>query len=272
MNTNLSGAVSLVYSTYLGGLSIEEGYGIAADSAGHAYVTGYTASSTFPFRNGVQGVQSRVDAFVTKLDTTASGDASLLYSTFLGGVTENFFDGDDKGDAIAADASGFAYVRPGFSMEQDASTNHGARSNTPINDGNFHHVAVTRLGNIISIYIDGLIDASDTKPGIVNSVNSPELIAGKAACTGVDGTLSFTGLLDELEIFDRALSTSEIQSIVSAGSAGKCRTCTPPPSGMTAWWAGDGNANDIQGSNHGILMKGRCLRRARLGKHLVLMG
>lgn len=173
LNTNLSGAVSLVYSTYLGGLSIEEGYGIAADSAGHAYVTGYTASSTFPFRNGVQGFQSRVDAFVTKLDTTASGDASLL---------------------------------------------------------------------------------------------SPELIAGKAACTGVDGTLSFTGLLDELEIFNRALSTSEIQSIANAGSAGKCRTCTPPPSGMTAWWAGDGNANDIQGSNNGTLMNGATIATGEVGQ------
>src|ERR1035438_2990781 len=38
----------LVYSTYLGGSQGEVGYGIAGDSAGNIYVTGYTLSSNFP--------------------------------------------------------------------------------------------------------------------------------------------------------------------------------------------------------------------------------
>jgi hypothetical protein len=32
--------------------------------------------------------------------------------------------------------------------------------------------------------------------------------------------------------------------------------CTPAPSGMTAWYPGDGNARDIQGGNHGTLVGG----------------
>src|SRR5262249_36974468 len=32
--------------------------------------------------------------------------------------------------------------------------------------------------------------------------------------------------------------------------------CVTPPSGMVAWWPGDGNANDIQGSNNGTLQNG----------------
>lgn len=38
----------------------------------------------------------------------------------------------------------------------------------------------------------------------------------------------FDGLIDEVEVFDRVLSASEIQAIVAAGPAGKCKTCTPP--------------------------------------------
>jgi len=46
--------------------------------------------------------------------------------------------------------------------------------------------------------------------------------AGTSACTGQDGTNFFTGQLDELEIFNRALSQCEILAIFNAGSSGKC--------------------------------------------------
>ena len=63
----------------------------------------------------------------------------------------------------------------------------------------------------------------------------------------------YTGLVDEVEIFNRALSQSEIQAIYGAGSAGKCRTCTPPPANMLSWWPGDGNTQDITGHRDAVL-------------------
>jgi uncharacterized protein (TIGR03437 family) len=64
---------ALVYSTYLGGVSFDSGYGIAVDGAGSAYVTGYTYSTNFPtqspYRATYQG--GAYDAFVTKLQTLA---------------------------------------------------------------------------------------------------------------------------------------------------------------------------------------------------------
>src|SRR5213078_3068216 len=58
------------------------------------------------------------------------------------------------------------------------------------------------------------------------------------------------------EIFSSALTQSDIQGIVDAGSAGKCRTCTTPPNNMVAWWPGDGNPDDIKNGNNGMLTGG----------------
>ena len=94
---------ALVYSTYLGGSSLDYGNGIAVDAAGDAYVTGVTTSTNFPTANPFQatnpgGVQ---DAFVTKLNPAGS---ALVYSTYLGGT------GDEIGNGIAVDSAGDAYV------------------------------------------------------------------------------------------------------------------------------------------------------------------
>jgi hypothetical protein len=92
---------SLIYSTYLGGGSIDGGHDIAVDESGNAYVIGYTRSSDFPTQNPYQTAQGGYDAFVTKLSSSGN---SLIYSTYLGG-------GDfDWGGRIAVDGSGNAYV------------------------------------------------------------------------------------------------------------------------------------------------------------------
>jgi hypothetical protein len=140
----LSGATSLVYSTYLGGTNggnivngwaapWGEGYvpnkngivvpeiagGIAVDSAGNAYVTSATTSPNFPTTPGAYQTTSNIsaaeqfaqeqncDVFVTKLNTTGS---ALVYSTYLGGGTVNGYGTHSGGTSIAVDASGDAYV------------------------------------------------------------------------------------------------------------------------------------------------------------------
>ncbi|MDR4507969.1 MAG: SBBP repeat-containing protein [Candidatus Brocadiaceae bacterium] len=93
---------SLSYSTYLGGNGWESGDGIAVDSAGNAYVTGYSRSSDFPTVNAIDGsLDGYSDAFVTKIDVSG---ASLSYSTYLGG------NGSEWGRGIVVDSAGNAYV------------------------------------------------------------------------------------------------------------------------------------------------------------------
>jgi hypothetical protein len=111
----------LSYASYLGGtstdnigrilgpgiLAVGASQGIALDSAGSAYVTGYTQSADFPVtKNSYQGTSGKGQfqyqaAFVTKFSPDGS---SLVYSTYLGG------NGADYAYAIAVDSSGSAYV------------------------------------------------------------------------------------------------------------------------------------------------------------------
>ena len=110
-----SGA-NLVYSTYLGGSSMDSGQGIAVDAAGNAYVTGFTYSSNFPTVNALQkklactnSFYFNANAFIAKI---GPGGTNLVYSTYFGG--HNF----DEGESIAVDTNGLVYVT-GFT----ASTN-----------------------------------------------------------------------------------------------------------------------------------------------------
>jgi uncharacterized protein (TIGR03437 family) len=115
----------LSYATYLAGsstdhiglptgpgnLAVGMSQGIALDSAGSVYVTGYTYSIDFPTKTPYQpapptkvaGVSPGQwpSAFVTKFSPDGS---SLVYSTYLGG------NGYDNAYAIAVDSSGNAYV------------------------------------------------------------------------------------------------------------------------------------------------------------------
>ena len=95
----------LEYSTFLGGgvTGPDEGYDIAIDGSGNAYVTGYTYNSDFPTTAGAfdRIYDGNWEAFCTKLNAAGSG---LAYSTFLGGTDH------DVGRAIAVDGSGYAYV------------------------------------------------------------------------------------------------------------------------------------------------------------------
>jgi uncharacterized protein (TIGR03437 family) len=102
---------AILYSTFLGGSRVDNGRGIAVDTFGNAYVTGYTVSLDFPQVNPLQpGFGGNIDGFVVKLN--ASGN-ELIYSTYFGGsgaennglASENI-----AGGAIAVDNFGNAYI------------------------------------------------------------------------------------------------------------------------------------------------------------------
>jgi len=91
------------FSTFFGGVGSDEGFAIAIDSAGAAYVTGSTYSNNFNTFAPLQTINrgGKHDAFVTKINAAGGG---IVYSTYLGGG------GEDSGRGIAVDSSGNAFV------------------------------------------------------------------------------------------------------------------------------------------------------------------
>lgn len=90
----------LAYSTYLGGSGTDTAGGMAVDSTGNLYLTGYTDSDDFPL--GTSGLPANAyHVFVSKLDASGS---NLLFTDFIGG------NGDDTGVGLVLDRSNGVFV------------------------------------------------------------------------------------------------------------------------------------------------------------------
>ncbi|MFB3897893.1 MAG: SBBP repeat-containing protein, partial [bacterium] len=115
----ISYAGMLVYSTYIGGSDNETNYGtVVVDSAGNAYITGWTNSPDFPTTTGAFDTTNNGDwdAIVCKLNPKGTG---LVYSTCLGGSNTEW----DYG--IAVDNNGYAFIS-GFTQSTDFPITPGA--------------------------------------------------------------------------------------------------------------------------------------------------
>jgi hypothetical protein len=170
----------LVYSTFLGGTNTDAGLGVAVDEEGTAYLTGNTASVTYPTTPGAFDQTFNGfgrDAFVTKLNESGS---RLVYSTYLGGSNT------DEGRAIAIDEDdddASAYIT-GRTISSDYPTTPGAFDQT--NNG-FGDAYVTKLNESGS-----RLDYST----FLGGSNSDE---GRGIAVGEEGRASVTGRTFSLE-------------------------------------------------------------------------
>ena len=128
-----------IYSTYLGGTDgTSAGNSIKFDSAGNAYVTGYTCASDFPTTAGAAQTvfggdctNAGGDAFVTKLNPTGTAP---VFSTYLGGS------GDDVGFSIGLDNANNVYI-----------TGRSSSSNYPTTPGAFQPTMAGGYDTMFSI-------------------------------------------------------------------------------------------------------------------------
>ncbi|MEI9866433.1 MAG: LamG-like jellyroll fold domain-containing protein [Limisphaerales bacterium] len=170
----------------------------------------------------------------------------------------------------------FGYGQGGYGLYVDANGTPAlsaigisqTKPSVSISDTNFHHLAVTKAGSTVIFYIDGIAySAPAYDPGFVFTT----VAAIGARGDNLDN--SFFGSIDEVSFYDRALSSNEITAIYTAGSGGKCTSsCTPPPSGITAWWTAEGNALDQAGMNNGSLIDPATYSSGEVGQAFSLNG
>ena len=167
---------ALVYSTFLGGVQVDDGERIAVDAGGNAYAMGFTSSADFPTTAGAFDTTANgaFDVFVTKLNPAGS---ALLYSTYLGGA------GFDSGGGLTVDAAGSAYVAGGTGST-DFPTTPGAFDTVPDGSDAF----VTKLNPTGSALVYSAVfggTASEGANGIALDA------AGHAWVTGVTSSADF---------------------------------------------------------------------------------
>jgi fibronectin type 3 domain-containing protein len=177
LDTTQTGSAALLYSTYLGGSSFDEAFAVTSEGAGIVYLAGYTNSTNFPTLNQYQTDQTGQDAFLTRLDTTQSGTASLLYSTYLGG------NGIDTAFATAAAGSGIVYV-----AGQTESTNFPTLSQYQTDqtgpDGFLTRLDTTQTGSaslLFSTYLGG--NGDDLARGVAAEVDGLAYVTGSTFST-----------------------------------------------------------------------------------------
>jgi Beta-propeller repeat/Abnormal spindle-like microcephaly-assoc'd, ASPM-SPD-2-Hydin len=179
---------ALLYATYLGGSGDDRATGIAVDSAGEAFVAGYTGSSDFPTASALQasigggtcGSSTNpypcYDAFVARLSASGS---SLIYSTFLGAS------GDDYGTGLAVDSSLNAYIT-GFTSGGNFPVTNGAMQ-TAFGGGPYDAFVAKIAPNGSSLQYSTLLGGSGEDRAAAIAVDS----AGNAYVTGQTNSANF---------------------------------------------------------------------------------
>jgi hypothetical protein len=95
-----------------------------------------------------------------------------------------------------------------------------ATSTTTIKTGVWYHVAGTWDSTGIRIYVNGVLEGTNSTAGVTRVPSGEPLDIGNQPFFG---PRLFNGLIDEVEVFNRSLTASEVQSIYFAGNAGKCK-------------------------------------------------
>ena len=102
-------------------------------------------------------------------------------------------------------------------------------SDRVLNDARWHHVAATYDGVHIRCYVDGVFQGHQVKnPGPLKKSTWDLCIGNSVVDYGTGEFLAFDGLIDEVRIYNRALSPDEIKTLASATQAGVNAAPVPP--------------------------------------------
>ncbi len=141
-------------------------------------------------------------------------------------------------------------------------------SSIVVNDGQWHQLVgvYNSTNQTASIYVDGQFQSSSGGGTIFHPVSALFLVGGTTA-NGTPSSL-YTGLIDEVRLYDQALSDTEVNQLYQEMTV----ICTEPPMDLVSWWPGDGSANDIAGPNNGIMQGAATFGAGIVGQAFVFDG
>lgn len=157
-----------------------------------------------PFNLDIDRGHFTIMAWVKVARVLEAGDRPMAMMEYL---TDS--PGGSYGWTLARGPDGHASVCVGrFEQQRCDATASIVRGATPITPDQWHHVAITRAGDTLELYVNGRLDGTGRITGAVPPVHHLWLRLG----SDVAGASPFVGRLDEIEIYSRALTAEEVAS------------------------------------------------------------
>lgn len=235
----------VIYSSYLGGGFMASAQAVAADSAGDAYVTGWSIGSILTTPGAFQPFSTVDDAFVAKINPSGS---ALVYSTNLGGsCPSGAFIYGDAGRGIAVDAAGNAYVA-GAACSKDFPLTTNAVDTTQksiyysaflsvLNSSGTSLLYSTYLGGSDQDWANGIALDSSNNPyvaGVAGSTDFPTT-AGAYLTTGSGGFISKFAVPQGSQLINRnfTMAASPASATIKRGQTATTTVTVTPINGFS---------------------------------------
>ncbi len=147
-------------------------------------------------------------------------------------------------------------------------------NNTPITLNKWHHIVVVTSSGNVTFYIDGVMDG--------NASGAPSLIMSQIGNNNANEAL--VGLMDDVRVYDRALTAAEVKQLNNIGSGGSLNSSGKEASGYLAgYWTFDGpdltptsvfdrSRHDIPGTLTGFSSLKTAMIPGKLGQALIFNG
>ena len=193
------------------------GAGFGAGEVGQAFsFNGTTQCVAIPYSRTLVATNYSVEAWVQPLTQVSDS------------ISQDLIVGQGYGWHLVA-RTGTTGVGLAFGFGTSEVTFYDVVSTSELPIGQFSHVMGTWDGTTLRLYINGVLNAQTVPGATPVDLGYGVYIGGFRIESGASyfGQY-FNGLIDEASYYRRALSSAEIQSLYSAGSAGKCRIGVPP--------------------------------------------
>jgi hypothetical protein len=126
------------------------------------------------------------------------------------GIDGQIFQGAYWGASLSIDNSGKARVF------FDGSSSNALLGTTNLNDGNWHHILAQNNGDTTYLYIDGQLDAQQAET--LFTLSAPNVNAKIYLGLSLGGTNKFNGNIDDLKVYDAALTPNNITILANGGT------------------------------------------------------
>jgi hypothetical protein len=185
-------------------------------SVNHLDGLGY---GTVTYVSGIAGQAIKFDGTSTYIN---AGNSSL-FDVNKHSIVAWINPSDISNNMIIGKVNPFEYETIGLSLNKkylmtwfatDMEVNHGLKSSKTITTNQWYQVAETYDGKYVYFYINGVLNGKKPRTGVIRT-NTNDLAIGRHGGDADQGedSLFFNGLIDEVSIYNRALTADEIASL-----------------------------------------------------------